>query len=279
MAKHDPVAALREADATGLTAEIFEDIRQTMQLPLLTSIWRILAADESTLESVWNATKPIFVSGLPMRWLAAMDKAVALPLPSPIVAGQLEAAGLMPGDVNSALQVLNVYNRSNSLNFLGLSALVFDVPIEEKNVKPALVPLTPPPLPPLLEASDMPASRWQFLQALNQFGASPDEPGLATVWRHLAHWPGLLAVIHSACAPLQSQGNVSHVIQEMLTFVQTKAERSVPSRQNRTDIPDQAWQTITRYVTHPGLVIRMVAMGRILSTWLAEAPEPFHLKK
>ena len=38
--RHDPVSAIAEAEATGETAVIFADIRQTMQLPLITSIWR-----------------------------------------------------------------------------------------------------------------------------------------------------------------------------------------------------------------------------------------------
>ena len=35
--RHDPVSAITEAEATGETAALFADIRETMQLPLLTS--------------------------------------------------------------------------------------------------------------------------------------------------------------------------------------------------------------------------------------------------
>ena len=35
---YDPVTAIDEATATGVTAEIFADIRQTMGIPLITSI-------------------------------------------------------------------------------------------------------------------------------------------------------------------------------------------------------------------------------------------------
>ena len=40
---YDPVTAVDEASATGRTAEIFADIRETMGIPLVTSIWRGLA--------------------------------------------------------------------------------------------------------------------------------------------------------------------------------------------------------------------------------------------
>ncbi len=34
---HDPVSAVSEAEATGRTAEIFAEIREIMQIPIVTS--------------------------------------------------------------------------------------------------------------------------------------------------------------------------------------------------------------------------------------------------
>ena len=47
----NPVTAMAESDATGEVAEIFADIRETMEIPLLTSIWRILVDIEGGLRS------------------------------------------------------------------------------------------------------------------------------------------------------------------------------------------------------------------------------------
>ncbi|MEM8484826.1 MAG: hypothetical protein AAF564_04720 [Bacteroidota bacterium] len=281
MAKHDPVSALAEEDATGNIAEIFEDIRQTMRLPLLTSIWRILAADEAALEAVWQATKPIFESGLPEEILLDL-KAGPLPIPPALVPSQLEAAGLTQRDRTSIQQILNVYNRSNSLNFLTLSALI------AQPIGPAL-PATSPPafssantnpvntnvaLPRLPTEADLPPKLWQFLYELNKFGAAPDEPGLATVWRHLAHWPGFLAVTHAAFAPLQNQGTIADCIHSMLTFAAANAGRMSHTKNTKIQIPAAAQQTISRYITHPGLVVRMVAIGLGLSSWLDRIHNP-----
>ena len=49
---YDPVTAVDEATATGETAEIFADIRQTMAIPLVTSIWRGLASIDDSLPEV-----------------------------------------------------------------------------------------------------------------------------------------------------------------------------------------------------------------------------------
>ncbi len=46
---HDPVNAISEAEATSRTAEIFAEIREVMQIPLVTSIWRKLDAIDGGL--------------------------------------------------------------------------------------------------------------------------------------------------------------------------------------------------------------------------------------
>ena len=61
----DPVTAISEAEATGRTAEIFADIREVMQIPLITSIWRVLADFDGGLEAAWAAVRPIYESGRP----------------------------------------------------------------------------------------------------------------------------------------------------------------------------------------------------------------------
>ena len=69
---YDPVTAVDESTATGATAEVFADIRETMGIPLVTSIWRGLAGMEDSLHTVWNASKPIYASKslcrCPNRW-------------------------------------------------------------------------------------------------------------------------------------------------------------------------------------------------------------------
>lgn len=46
---YDPVTAVNEATATGPTAALFADIRATIGIPLVTSIWRALAGTDDAL--------------------------------------------------------------------------------------------------------------------------------------------------------------------------------------------------------------------------------------
>ncbi len=93
MPKHDPVSAIAEDEATGETAAIFADIRNTMQIPLLTSIWRILAGVEDGLSATWNAAKPIFETGHAYASFHKMKSNILLPVPEPLTADLL---GLKP---------------------------------------------------------------------------------------------------------------------------------------------------------------------------------------
>ena len=61
--RRDPVTAISEAEATGETAQIFADIRETMQLPLITSIWRTLADVDGGLRAAWDGKKPLYLTG------------------------------------------------------------------------------------------------------------------------------------------------------------------------------------------------------------------------
>ena len=56
---YDPVTAMDEATATGETAVLFAEIRQTMRIPPVTSIWRGLAGMGDSLRLAWAAAKPI----------------------------------------------------------------------------------------------------------------------------------------------------------------------------------------------------------------------------
>ena len=62
---YDPVTAMDEATATGETAVLFAEIRQTTRIPRVTSIWRGLAGMGDSLRLARAAAKPIYESGEP----------------------------------------------------------------------------------------------------------------------------------------------------------------------------------------------------------------------
>jgi len=270
---HDPVSAIAEADATGAVAEIFADIRTTMEIPMLTSIWRTLVAVEDGLASGWAATKPLHLTSQPAAALARIVDRAALPVPEPLVPGQLACAGVPSSQVPAARAIIDAYNRSNGMNMVALTAL-----IAAPSGKPPDGPVAPPPAPwpalrPLLAQADIDEDTWALLHQINRFGAAADDGGLATLWRHLAHWPGLLALIHAGLAPLQHDGTVERAIGEVHDLSQSEGARLAQLRTEPVVLPEPARRMIADYVAKPDRVARMVTLGHGLAQWLAVAPD------
>ena len=270
---HDPVSAIAEAEATGEIAALFADIRETMQIPLLTSIWRTLVGVEGGLRTVWDAAKPLYETGQPAAALLKLREQAALPVPAPLAPGQLACAGVPQGDLPVIQAIVEAYNRSNGMNLIALTGLVV-MPSGTPSNHP--VPPAPPPgpaLPPLPAQADVAAETWMLLQHINRFGAVPSEPGLATLWRHLAHWPGLLAVIHAGLAPLQQDGTIQRATRQVLEIAHAEGTRLAHLRPETVSMPEAARAMIANYVLNPGLVARMVAIGHGLARWLQPPDE------
>jgi hypothetical protein len=266
---YDPVTAIDEASATGRTAAIFSDIRQTMGIPLITSIWRGLAGMEDSLSRVWALTKPIYASGLPEHALARVMESADLPRPEPLAPTQLACVGVGERDLEQARAILAAYNRSNGMNLVALAALV--TPAARHSVIRASPTAAPrwPPLRPLLPREAIDADTWTMVRHVNAFGAPGIDAGVATLWRHLAHWPGLLALVHSAFAPLQSRGVIDAASAQVVALALEEGAGMAGLRPAIFEISQQARATLAGYVNGPAQVARMVTMGHALAHWLA----------
>ncbi len=270
---HDPVTAIAEAEATGEVAEIFADIRATMEIPMLTSIWRTLVAIEDGLASGWRAAKPLYLTGQPAAALARIVERAPLPVPEALAPGQLACAGVAPSDVPAVRAIIDAYNRSNGMNMVALTALIAAPAGEAPNHPAAPLPAPWPTLRPLLAPTDIDPETWNLLHQVNRFGAGAGDGGLATLWRHLAHWPGLLALIHAGLAPMHRNGRLESALAEVHDLSQAEGARLARLRPEPVDLPAPARQMIADYVAKPDRVARMVTLGHGLARWLAAAPD------
>jgi hypothetical protein len=264
---HDPVSALAESDATGITAEVFADIRETMQIPLVTSIWRILAGTEGALGATWEAVKPTFDKGQGDAAFYRLTSDVTWPVPhQPIQDGDWKV------DVATIRAIVDAYNRSNGLSLLTLSALTAEpaggfvaYPVSE-------VRRVWPGLPPLRSRDSIDDDTWALVEQINLVGATSDQPGVATLWRHLSYWPDLLAAVENGFAPLQRDRSIARALDETQVIVRAEAARLADLRSSAQDLPAAVRPLITQYLTHPGLVMRMVVIGQGLAAWLRNGP-------
>jgi hypothetical protein len=262
---HDPVTAIDESAAVGETALVFAEIRRTMGIPLITSIWRGLAGMDDSLRPVWDAAKPIYASGEPERALARSITAANLPSPEPLVPTVLACIGMTEGDVRTARAVIAAYNRSNGLNLMAHAAFITPTTTEPGTVLAAASGASPaqwPRLPPLLPREAIAVDTWDVIRRVNAFGASGIDTRIATPWRHLAHWPALLALIHCAFAPLQSCGLIDEANARLVADSETEGARMAHLRRTLPTLSPKALAAITGYVRTP-------TQGHALASWLA----------
>ncbi len=220
---HDPVNAISEAEATGRTAEIFADIREVMQIPLVTSIWRTLDAVDGGLESTWAATRPIFQSGQAEALLKKLRCSWDLPTPNPLTAQQLGDAGITGNDRDPIPSLLDAYNRSNTLNLIALTGLIRPA----NRSRPLNSKTNPfkswPNLRPLLEKNAISPKNWALLERTIPLGTPHETTALPTLWRHLIHWPGLIELVLEHYEPLHQNGSLFQSVEETVNFVESEA--------------------------------------------------------
>ena len=268
----DPVSAIAETEATGEVANIFADIRSTMEIPLLTSIWRSLVSVDGGLVATWAAAKPLYLTGQPEAALGRIMGRTTLPVLEPLVPGQLSCAGVLPEELSLVRGIIDAYNRSNGMNMVALTALVATPGSAPSSNEPPSSHSVWPTLPPLLAKADIDPETWTKLNEINCFGSVGNGGGLATLWRHLAHWPGFLAVIHTSLAPQHRNGKLVNAIGQVHELAQKEGASLANLRSNPVTFPTPARKMVENYVAIPGAVTRMVTIGRTLSRWLRTVP-------
>jgi hypothetical protein len=101
----------------------------------------------------------------------------------------------------------------------------------------------------LLPREAIAADTWDIIRRVNAFGASDIDAGIATLWRHLAHWPALLALIHCAFAPLQSRGLIDEANAQLVALSDAEGARMAHLRPT---LPRLSPRALAAYLLDPG---------------------------
>lgn len=203
----DPLPAVAEVDATGEIAAIYADIRATLGVPMVNLIWCHLAATDGALAWAWRAARPLHAGGAVAETAAAFRDRIALPPVPALAPDALAAVGLGDADCATVGRLLVSYDRANTMNFVTLGALRATMRGEAGGAAAARPAGRPPgapvsgPLPPLPPLESLDPALLTLVRRLNAVGAE-DDTVVASLYRHLALWPGLLALIDTALAPL-----------------------------------------------------------------------------
>jgi hypothetical protein len=222
----DPVPAILEADATGEVAEIFADIRATYRIGVVNLIWRHLAHFEGALPWAWASLKPLYVRGHVAAAAAVLRAGRPLPEAPAVPDAAWACIGL---DAQPVRDVIAAYDRSNPMALAALTLLRESTEpgfAAEGTPRAPLFPDEAPiPLPALLDLGAMPSHAAAMVLALNAMGSTAQKPILASMYRHLAHWPGSLALAHGVLAPLHARGELQAAIATTRDLARGEARR------------------------------------------------------
>ena len=228
----DPVPAIAEAAASGETAMLFADLRATLGVNVVNLIWRHIATFPGALHWAWATVKPIYVSGRVGVEAQGLKAGMAVPELPGWPRSLLGCAGIDAAGEASIRRILASYNRSNALNLAALSALVrrIDcVPVETRIDRAAKDQpqegAIEGVLPKLLALDEVGADTADLIRRINLLGDRDHGRIVASMYRHLAHWPGFLALSHVQLAPLAADGRLEKMIDQVITLGQSAGAR------------------------------------------------------
>ena len=205
-----------ESEATGTVRELYDDMKATMNIGMINLIYRRMATADGLLEWVWDAVRPVLASGDVERAALLLESGLDWPSMPEIPAPALPLLGLGSPEIDTLIRVLDDYNRGNSLNLFLLTAFaerlksggsweeVPDATVDVPSAKPQ-------DLPPIVAMSDMSKETASLVRVLSAPIASANKPMIPSLFRHLARWPGYLALVSPHIIHMIGSGKLSTV--------------------------------------------------------------------
>jgi len=198
------LAELRESDAAGEIAGIYEQIRRLWGVPYVSSLQRHLATRPGWLEWTWAALGPAFTSGVAQAaaWRAA--DGLAVPRLAPLSRDALTVWGVDAAGEAAIRATCASFVRVSPVNLVlsGLlrRLLTGERPPSANGSAPAWTPPAPiGPLPALADPAALPPAQRAVLATLGTTVAGQVfVPGL---YRMLATWPAFLAHVATVLRP------------------------------------------------------------------------------
>jgi hypothetical protein len=271
--ENDPVPAVTEETATGATAEIFADIRHTLDVDVVNLIWRHLATIPGALAWVWDSLKPLYLSSA-RRPAAQVRKTLALPSVPPLSKDALVLVGVDAQALASIRTVLDGYQHTNALALVCFSAFLarfgtrqnsFKVTPRTLDADDLHVPPGRAVLPRLISIPEMHPPLASLIYELNGFGEDSDPALVASMYRHLAHWPPYLALIRTLLAPLHETGELRSLVattRRLGDELGADLSREISPTARAFDV-EPILRAIDRFLRHP--IARMTSVCALIA--------------
>lgn len=227
-----PLPEIKENDAKGHIAALYDDIRAVIGVPMINLIFRHMATVPGCLDWAWATTRPLYLSGAIPKAAAALTESI-LPGQTADLTGPISAAGLSTDDIDGMSRVLDSYGRANPMNLVGLKVidLALDQMPQDDTVGQApavsdemlLTPEGMPDLLPMIDPTTAPDRTRGALSRLARQIHGGDTGVIPSLYRHFGAWPDFLEELESALEPTLS-GGIEDAAQSMLADGERRAE-------------------------------------------------------
>jgi hypothetical protein len=265
MAK-DTLPAISESSASGEIAELYADIRQTLNVTAINYVWRHIATIDGGLRWAWEAAKPMFVSGRVESECEHLQAQLSYPDLPVLSDTTLSLVGVDSAGRDMIGAILDTYNRGNLLNMVSLSALLAEPVSPAAGERPrADLPFTAMRLPAIPEVVDLSEEISEQVLALNALGAKPGANRVvASIYKHIALWPGYLSLSWVQLAAMHGDGSLPHLIEDTQQKARLHAAYLANDLGPRPDgrVADQVRSAVFEFTDT--VIARMIPIGQML---------------
>jgi hypothetical protein len=268
----DPIPGIAEAAATGEIATILADIRHVLGTDVVNLVWRHLATIEGALPWAWGTLRPLYSDGSVIREATTLHAELALPSTPSIPAEVFAGLGLLQDDLTAIRSVLAAYDHTNAMALVALSALRARLqgssPSASEAAEPMPVVAAPQVrLPRLLNLTDLSPSTATLVTTLNGLGTRRPGAVLASMYRHLAHWPAYLSLAWLLLMPLNDDGQLTRAIDRAQRLARTRADRLLVRLGDSATSPSPALRAAISVALEPfvgDVIAKMVVICALL---------------
>ena len=284
------IPTLSEKEADPAVTAIFEDIKQTLEVPFVNLIWRHLATIPGGLSTTWSLAKPLYASQLLNEGARSLREQTQLfktltPWPEAVLAN----LGITPQDKKEILFLLEDYGHANSRALLVLLYLhrSLSVHLQTESTQQRPLSNTPTqidplsrrtehrervikPARPLPAVSEMSAQVATLVKTLNTFGTIKQGPAEPSLYRHLSYWPSFLAAFWLAVEPLERQGLLASETAALQEYAQGLVSHWKPAELDHEALALQAIPQVLHSIDHftHAVIGRMIMFGDMMKHML-----------
>ena len=115
---------IKEEDAEGNVAYIYSDLRKSLNIEVVNTIWRYLATIDGGLEWVWSSSKKLYMSGKLETVKPHIEESIRFQNFPEIPDNILKSIGIYKEEKLQIIKTIEKYNIGNSKNLIGLSSFL-----------------------------------------------------------------------------------------------------------------------------------------------------------